>query len=407
MARSISMTLSGLTFSISTGMWNIVGGTYKNVRMQVQSTAGYSPSYVTFATLPDIPDGNSATYTMTTAQMENLFGTYAPTGLTIYFQLIATPVGPLGGTYDDVITTESMHLPDSYVPSPPTNLTATRVDNGVPPAWNVWVFEKTKVRLTWNASSGAAGSSITEYPYSLASTGAPLGSISSPAERGPFATQTPATITFYVWAKDSRGRESSRASVSVTFINYTPPTITSTTVERCDASGNSANLGTYAKIKLVYGYDSVGGKNSAAATYAVNSGGGSWSAESAIANNTALVVGGSYNTATAYNFRFTVTDGAGSTAVATKVLNPLKSALRFAAGGTRLYVTCPTDFSDTINAPNFSVGAGQVIYASSASYTTGTVGATVKSIDQHVNTLDSYANQWFQQLDSRLKALGG
>jgi hypothetical protein len=231
------------------------------------------------------------------------------------------------------------------------------------------------------------GSGITGYKYNFGSDSYYNEYLNVTSPYLPNSTYSSGTRTCYVWAIDSRNRHSAPASVSVTFAPYSAPTITSVMLERCNASGAADALGTYAKIKIVYGYDSVGGKNSASATYAVNKN-GAWSAENAVGNNTELVFGGDLNPVTAYNVRFTVTDATGAQASAAKLLTALKTALRFEVGGGRLHVNCPVTFNETVTAGTGAIDASAVYVDGNKSYPAYTVGIALVNLKNRVEALE-------------------
>ena len=74
------------------------------------------------------------------------------------------------------------------------------------------------------------------------------------------------TLTISVTVTDSRGRTAT-ASTTVTVLAYTAPKITSLTVNRCDASGNSDTSGAYLAVVFSNSVTSLNSKNTA--TYTV------------------------------------------------------------------------------------------------------------------------------------------
>jgi flagellar basal body rod protein FlgG len=91
----------------------------------------------------------------------------------------------------------------------------------------------------------------------------------------------------------------------------------------------------------------VGGKNSASATFAYKTtSSSSYSAETAIAQSTDKIFGGSFSSLTAYHVRFTITDALGSVTTYVATVDSLKIALEFESNANRLWVHCPL----TVNA---------------------------------------------------------
>jgi len=58
---------------------------------------------------------------------------------------------------DRISAYATVTVPASYVPTAPKNVTLTRVDNGVPPAWGLYVQNKSKLNVSWAAASGTGG----------------------------------------------------------------------------------------------------------------------------------------------------------------------------------------------------------------------------------------------------------
>ena len=71
------------------------------------------------------------------------------------------------------------------------------------------------------------------------------------------------TITFSAYVTDSRGRKSSTVSVSIDVLEYTPPTILAALAYRCEASGETAEEGTYIGAQMSCTYHDMNGLNTA------------------------------------------------------------------------------------------------------------------------------------------------
>lgn len=160
-----------------------------------------------------------------------------------------------GGTQIGSPVSKSVNLgvPSSIVPTMSTP-TATRVNNGVPSSWGVYVktFSKCTVKIV--SAAGAYGSTIKSYSI----TGGGLNSTSSSATTGVLSTA--GTITFTCKITDSRGRTASK-TVSITVVDYSGPSL-SVSADRCDSSGVVASEGTYLRVTVNYSFSSVSGKNS-------------------------------------------------------------------------------------------------------------------------------------------------
>ena len=147
----------------------------------------------------------------------------------------------------------TLNLPASAIPSF-TALNISRVDNGVPAAWGVYVQSKSKATVTIAGAAGIYGSSIKSYSIS----GGGYSSASSTLSTGVLTGK--GTINFTGTITDSRGRSATKA-ISITIYENTPPSLT-LQAERCNATGVASNTGTYLKVTPVYNCASVNGKNS-------------------------------------------------------------------------------------------------------------------------------------------------
>lgn len=121
------------------------------------------------------------------------------------------------------------------------------------------------------------------------------------------------TLTISTTVTDSRGRTAT-ASTTVSVLAYSQPKISSLTVNRCDASGNSSTSGAYLKVTFGSAITALNNKN--AATYSVQykkTGAASYTTKT-LTNYSGQysVSGGSFvfaaETASSYNIVFTISD---------------------------------------------------------------------------------------------------
>jgi hypothetical protein len=214
----------------------------------------------------------------------------------------------------------------------------------VPPAWGIYVQNKSKINVTWAAASGTGGATISSYRVYTDTNSYYTAYSNSLAGVGPF---TAGAKTLTIVAVDSRGRTATSAGVAFEVLPYSVPGVSTFKVERTTAAGVVDNLGAYMKARLTYAFASVNGKNSASATFAYKpTSSGTYSAETAIAQSTDKIFGGSFSSTTAYHVRFTVTDALGSVTTYVATVDSLKIALEFESNSNRLWVHCPL----TVNA---------------------------------------------------------
>ena len=215
------------------------------------------------------------------------------------------------------------NVPTSVVPSV-SAFTAAVAANGLS---GLYVQGKTTAKLTATASSGS-GSSISKYVY----TGPDLSVSTTSNNTTTSEIKSSGTLTYYVQVTDGRGRTASK-SVQIYVYPYSAPAIGSVSVQRCDASGNLTESGTYAKYTVNTSFSSVNGKNTRTVTAAYSSNNGStYSSATTIqattdtaSSKTGTYGGGAFALANSYIIKFTITDAYGATSSTTR---PLLSAQR-------------------------------------------------------------------------------
>lgn len=194
-------------------------------------------------------------------------------------------------------------VPNSIVPSF-SSLGITRVDNGVPSAWGVYVKGKSKATLTINGASGSYGSNIVRYSIS----GGGYSTTSSSFTTG--VLNTVGTNTFIATITDSRGRTATK-TVTCSVVDYFAPHISYTEAFRCNSSGVADENGKYIKVKASFTYASVSGKNTLTSnvSYSVYNS-GSFSTPVSITNNTysSAIGGGAISIDNSYIVKFRVAD---------------------------------------------------------------------------------------------------
>lgn len=152
----------------------------------------------------------------------------------------------------DVYKSIYVNVPSHIRPSAPS-ITLTRIDNGVPSSFGVYVQGYSKVKAT-ASSSGSYGSTIQSYSISCEGVSGGNGST--------FGSFNNGTKTITATATDSRGRTTSN-SVTFTVYPYVNPSITLTGV-RCNSDGVINTAGTNIKVTCSWNIASVNGKNGVA-----------------------------------------------------------------------------------------------------------------------------------------------
>ena len=260
-----------------------------------------------------------------------------------------------GSTQIGSTVTKSVNLgvPSSVVPTMGAP-TATKVDNGVPSDWGVYVQSVSKCTVKINSAAGAYGSTIRSYSI----TGGGLNSTSSSATTGVLASS--GTITFTCKITDSRGRTASK-TVSISVVAYSAPSI-KVSAERCDASGNVAGDGTYLKVTADYTIASVSSKNSVSSKKVTCNG----VSNTTFADNTAFVFAANVSIGSTYILTASVTDALGKSASASveiptslRIINVRKTKKGLAIGKfsekDEFEVALPSDFQNEVTMQDYLI----------------------------------------------------
>lgn len=197
------------------------------------------------------------------------------------------------------------------------------------------VWKAVTYTVTYNANGGSLGS----VPATQTKTYGTALTLSS-------AKPTRANYTFLGWATTqsattaayqaggSYTNNSAATLYAVWKQAYAEPTISGLTVERCDASGNASDSGTYAKV--VFDWKSEVGSPTVRIEWRKTSD-SAWSSQTFTASGNGatfskVCCNGALSTSAAYSIRATVEDSAGNATVS-KTLFPLVYLMDFLNGG--------------------------------------------------------------------------
>lgn len=160
-----------------------------------------------------------------------------------------------GSTQIGSTVTKSVNLgvPGSVVPTMGAP-TATRIDNGVPSDWGVYVKGFSQVKIAMTSVAGSYGSTVTSYSI----VGPSL--VGNESTYTSTAIQESGTLTYTCKITDSRGRTATK-TVQIQVVDYSIPSMAVSAV-RCDSSGTEIADGTYLLVTANYSIASVSGKNS-------------------------------------------------------------------------------------------------------------------------------------------------
>lgn len=238
--------------------------------------------------------------------------------------MITVAVNTLSGStmiYNDPGRSVTVNIPSSIVPSI-SGPSISRVDNGVPASWGIYVryFSKANVSIS---GSGSYGSNISAY--SLSGGGYSSGSSS-------LATGTlneAGTVTFAGTVRDSRGRTKS-ASASVTVVDYWWPSA-SIVAERCNSNGTANPDGVYVKVTANFAIAPVSSKNSVSSKK-IEIAGTSYT-NTTFGSGGYIILGGALSVDKSYIAKVTVTDALGQSALAQTTIPTGQVTVDYKSGG--------------------------------------------------------------------------
>ena len=220
----------------------------------------------------------------------------------------------------------NLKVPTNIVPSL-SGLTQSRIDNGVPSSWGVYVKGKSQVKITASGASGIHGSTI--VGYSISGPGLNVNASSGTSE----VLSSTGTLTYTCTVTDSRGRTASK-SVSINVVDYTYPNI-SMSAERCTSDGTKRTNGTYLRVVITFGCAFVSGKNSIVSKSCSCNG----VSNSSFASGTAFVLAANCSIGNHYTVSASIKDALGNTAIASaeittsfRILNVNKKKTGLAIG---------------------------------------------------------------------------
>ena len=200
-------------------------------------------------------------------------------------------------------------VPASVVPTISSVSAAPVNDNSVISGWGIYVYGKSKAKLSINSATGAYGSTIKSYSITTTPN---VGSSSASSFTTDYLYATSAVI---VTAKvtDSRGRTATKTTTFSVY-NYAAPYFNSVEGYRCNSAGTRDDVnGTYARIKATFGRSALNGSNAVSCRLTMKQVGGSYSTSATLTSGTAAIIGaGSLAVDASYDVVLTLTDTVGT-----------------------------------------------------------------------------------------------
>lgn len=238
----------------------------------------------------------------------------------------------------------TLSVPTSVVPT----LTLTAENIGphiVKNTWGIYLQNVCQAVLSANAS-GSYSSTIKEYIFD---------GVSQSSSSKTYDLTQSGDITFKCYVKDSRGRASSTASVTIPVIPYSMPSLSCNMLKRCLSNGTVDDEGTYIVGNYSFSCASCGGNNTISAKIYTRE-----VTEDAYVDKGSITSGdntiiGTYDIVYAYAVKVVATDAVGNSAVFASIVETSEAIIDIMKGGKGMALGMMSSKEDTLQ-----IGYGKV-----------------------------------------------
>lgn len=238
----------------------------------------------------------------------------------------------------------TLSVPTSVVPT----LTLTAENIGphiVKNTWGIYLQNVCQAVLSANAS-GAYSSTIKEYIFD---------GVSQSSSSKTYDLTQSGDITFKCYVKDSRGRASSTASVTIPVIPYSMPSLSCNMLKRCLSNGTVDDEGTYIVGNYSFSCASCGGNNTISAKiYTREVTEDEYVDKGRITSGSNTIIG-TYDIVYAYAVKVVATDAVGNSAVFASIIETSTAIIDIMKGGKGIALGMMSSKEDTLQ-----IGYGKV-----------------------------------------------
>lgn len=238
----------------------------------------------------------------------------------------------------------TLSVPTSVVPT----LTLTAENIGphiVKNTWGIYLQNVCQAVLSANAS-GSYSSTIQEYIFD---------GVSQSSSSKTYDLTQSGDITFKCYVKDSRGRASSTASVTIPVIPYSMPSLSCNMLKRCLSNGTVDDEGTYIVGNYSFSCASCGGNNTISAKiYTREVTEDEYVDKGSITSGSNTIIG-TYDIVYAYAVKVVATDAVGNSAVFASIIETSTAIIDIMKGGEGMALGMMASKSDTLQ-----IGYGKV-----------------------------------------------
>lgn len=212
-----------------------------------------------------------------------------------------------GSVFKTITTSLSVSVPDDVVPTITSVTLADKTDTPVPSSWNAFIQHQSGLRISAITCAGAYGSTIKSIRIQVGDQMVTETYNASNLPQIDTVTQS-GSLTCTVTVMDSRYRYGTKTA-TVSFLPYAAPAFSEVSSERCDASGEKDNDGTYFLSTTEIEYSSCNGLNSITLKVSYKrTDAPTYGSQETITPGVNVCGGGNLNTEYSYDVRYVVSD---------------------------------------------------------------------------------------------------
>lgn len=206
-------------------------------------------------------------------------------------------------------------------------------------SWGLFIQNISKCNLNVTAS-GAYSSTITSYIFD--------GILQSENAKITDVIKSSGIVYFKIYVKDSRGRSSEEATVSISVEPYLLPSLSCNMMKRCNSDGTVDDEGEYIIINCSFDCSSCSGKNSInAKVYTREILEGEYTEKVSITSGSSAVIS-NYDISKSYTVKIVATDLVGNSALYVGIIDTSSSIINILKGGKGIAFNMMASKDDTM-----------------------------------------------------------
>lgn len=229
-------------------------------------------------------------------------------------------------------------VPTSVIPTI-SDIVSEIINPSTISSWGIYLQNISKCNLNVNAI-GAFSSTITSYVFD--------GISQSENTKITDVIKSSGTVSFKIYAKDSRGRSSKEETVSISVEPYSLPSLSCNMMKRCLSDGTVDDEGEYIIINCSFDCSSCSGKNSTnAKVYTREILEGEYTEKVSIISGSSVVIS-NYDISKSYTVKIVATDLVGNSVSYIGIIDTSSSIINILKGGRGIAFNMMASKDDTM-----------------------------------------------------------